>query len=168
MTIQAPINPRSLIIAGTVLGLGLGGFIDGIVLHQMLQWHHMLTVPYPPTSVSNLEINTLWDGLFHALSYVLTFVGLLLLWRELRRTDVVWSTRILIGCLLAGWGVFNLVEGLIDHIILGIHHVRDDLPPGPTQQAWDFGFLAFGALLLVAGWLLIRSGQPTTPRLRQR
>jgi uncharacterized membrane protein len=26
------------------MGLGLGGFLDGIVLHQVLQWHHMLTV----------------------------------------------------------------------------------------------------------------------------
>jgi uncharacterized membrane protein len=26
-----------------IMGLGLGGFIDGIVLHQILQWHHMLT-----------------------------------------------------------------------------------------------------------------------------
>jgi nucleoside-diphosphate kinase len=28
---------------GILLGIGLGGFVDGIVLHQMLQWHHMLT-----------------------------------------------------------------------------------------------------------------------------
>jgi uncharacterized membrane protein len=26
-----------------LMGIGLGGFIDGIVLHQILQWHHMLT-----------------------------------------------------------------------------------------------------------------------------
>jgi uncharacterized membrane protein len=46
--------------AGVLFGLGLGGFFDGIVLHQILQWHHMLTsAGYPPTSVENLEINTL-------------------------------------------------------------------------------------------------------------
>jgi uncharacterized membrane protein len=28
---------------GILLGIGLGGFVDGIVLHQILQWHHMLT-----------------------------------------------------------------------------------------------------------------------------
>ena len=167
MTIQTPIDSRPVITAGIVLGLGLGGFIDGIVLHQMLQWHHMLTVPYPPTSVSNLQLNTLWDGLFHALTYVLTFSGLVLLWRALRRTEVAWSTRILIGCLLAGWGLFNLVEGLIDHIILGIHHVRDDLPPGAVQSAWDLGFLVLGALQLGGGWLLIRSGQQTTAQARR-
>ena len=50
--------------ADMLLGLGLGGFFDGIVLHQLLQWHHMLTSPgYPPDNVRNLEINTLWDGI---------------------------------------------------------------------------------------------------------
>ena len=27
---------------GVVLGIGLGGFVDGIVLHQILRWHHMV------------------------------------------------------------------------------------------------------------------------------
>lgn len=57
--------------------------------------------------------------------------------------------------MLAGWGAFNLVEGLIDHQILGVHHVRDDLG-GPI--GWDLGFLAFGALLLGGGLLL--AGRP--------
>ena len=30
-------------LAGILLGVGLGWFVDGIVLHQILQWHHMLT-----------------------------------------------------------------------------------------------------------------------------
>ena len=53
--------------AGILFGLGLGGFFDGIVLHQILQWHHMLTsAGYPADSVANLELNTSGDGLFHA------------------------------------------------------------------------------------------------------
>jgi len=47
------------------------------------------------------------------------------------------------------------VEGLIDHQILGIHHVRDDLG-GPI--GWDIGFLIFGALLIVVGLAMERSG----------
>ena len=35
----APVGPPKA--AGFLLGLGLGGFFDGIVLHQLLQWHHM-------------------------------------------------------------------------------------------------------------------------------
>ena len=44
---------RSLLMAGVLFGLGLGGFFDGIVFHQILQWHHMVSVRYPATSVEN-------------------------------------------------------------------------------------------------------------------
>jgi uncharacterized membrane protein len=64
------------ISAGILLGLGLGGFFDGIVLHQMLQWHHMPTsAGYPPDTVQNLEVNTLWDGIFHAGTYIFVVLG---------------------------------------------------------------------------------------------
>ena len=55
-------------LPGLLLGVGLGGFVDGIVLHQILQWHHLLTSEgsYPATTVAGLEANTLADGLFHA------------------------------------------------------------------------------------------------------
>lgn len=58
--------------------MGLGGFLDGIVLHQILQWHHMLshTDDYPTNTVAGLEMNTLADGLFHVLAYVFTVAGL--------------------------------------------------------------------------------------------
>jgi uncharacterized membrane protein len=58
--------------------------------------------------------------------------------------------------LLAGWGVFNVVEGVIDHQLLGLHHVRDDLG---APIGWDLGFLAFGVLLVLAGLALARSGE---------
>src|SRR5215207_4484324 len=59
--------------AGILFGLGLGGLFDGIVLHQILQWHHMLTnVGYPADSVDNLKVNTFWDGIFHASTYLFT------------------------------------------------------------------------------------------------
>jgi len=58
---------------GLLLGRGLGGFFDGVVLHQILQWHHMLGSMYPADSAAALQLNTFWDGLFHASTYV--FVG---------------------------------------------------------------------------------------------
>ncbi len=53
--------------AGLLMGLGFGGFIDGIVLHQVLRWHHVLsgTGSNPVTTVPGLEANTIADGLFH-------------------------------------------------------------------------------------------------------
>lgn len=148
-------------VAGVMLGLGLGGFFDGIVIHQLLQWHHMLTsAGYPATSVENLQINTLWDGLFHALTWVLTVVGVFLLRRAYAAGERPGSLASFIGLLLIGWGLFNLAEGLLNHYLIGIHHVRDDLPPGLGQQLWDLGFLFWGAAMVVAGWWLSRRPRP--------
>ncbi len=38
-----PESATSIRLPATILGVGLGGFVDGIVLHQVLQWHHMLS-----------------------------------------------------------------------------------------------------------------------------
>jgi uncharacterized membrane protein len=148
--------------AGILLGLGLGGFFDGIVLHQLLQWHHLLTsAGYLADSVENLEINTFWDGLFHATTYFFTVLGLWMLWEVARRRHLPWSNKLLIGGLLAGWGLFNLVEGVISHHLLGLHHVNETVPR-EQWLLWDLGYLAWGAVMLIAGWLLIRLGRRET------
>jgi uncharacterized membrane protein len=142
---------------GILLGLGLGGFVDGIVLHQILQWHHMLTSTgeHPATTVKGLEANTLADGLFHGATWILAVAGLVILWNIIRRDDVRDHGRTLVGWTLAGWGVFNLVEGIVGHHILEIHHVK----PGPNEPLYDIGFLALGALLLIVGIAMGRSKQ---------
>jgi uncharacterized membrane protein len=55
---------------GLLLGLGLGGFVEGSVLHQILQWHHMMsdTAGYPVTTLRGLEVNTVADGFFHVVT----------------------------------------------------------------------------------------------------
>jgi uncharacterized membrane protein len=143
-----------------LLGIGLGGFFDGIVLHQILQWHHMLSDhgDYPVTTVAGLEINTLWDGLFHVTTYIAVVAGLALLWRASRMPHSPWSTRLLIGLLLMGFGSFNLVEGVINHQVLGIHHVNETAPEDQWVW-WDLGFLASGAAMLVGGYVLARAGE---------
>lgn len=143
----------ALISAGTLLGIGFGGFVDGIVLHQILQWHHMLSEVVPPLDVVAIKYNMVWDGLFHAFTWVMSAIGLALLWRAGKQPGVPWSTRIFVGSLALGWGLFNAIEGLIDHHILGIHHVH----PGEGQLAWDLGFLVSGIVLIAIGSALIRS-----------
>jgi uncharacterized membrane protein len=143
-----------------VTGLGLGGFVDGIVLHQLLQWHHLLTGDNggePSTTVAGLETNTLADGFFHLATWLLVVTAMLLTVRAWQRRELAPPWRAHFGMLLAGWGVFNLVEGVIDHQILGIHHVRDDLG---APLGWDLAFLAFGVLLIVGGLALAKSGGP--------
>jgi uncharacterized membrane protein len=152
---EAASRPRA---PGILLGIGLGGFVDGILLHQILQWHHMLSSEgdYPRTTVGGLEDNTIADGLFHAGTWVAVVIGLWILWR--RSTSWRWamSGEAFIGWMLVGWGLFNLVEGIVNHKILELHHVREG---AGHQTAYDLGFLVFGALLMLGGWLLARLGE---------
>jgi uncharacterized membrane protein len=60
--------------------------------------------------------------------------------------------RYLVGGALLGWGAFNVVEGIVDHHLLNLHHVR----PGENELLWDLAFLAWGAAMAVAGWWLMR------------
>jgi uncharacterized membrane protein len=152
---------RRFTVAGLLLGIGFGGFADGIVLHQILQWHHLLTSTgdHPATTVAGLETNTLGDGLFHAFTWLAALTGLFLLWSAMRQGLRASAWR-LIGLILAGWGAFNLVEGIVDHHILTIHHVK----AGDNQLAFDLGFLALGAALLVAGILMAQRAGPAARR----
>ena len=147
--------------AGVLFGLGLGGFFDGIVLHQTLQWHHMLSGWYPIRDVPSLELNTRWDGYFHSGTYVLVVLGLFVLWRAARARPLRWSYRRLFGALLLGWGLFNVVEGLIDHAMLGVHRVNERVAPD-QRIYWDVAFLAWGAAMLAGGWALLRPGRRGT------
>lgn len=157
-TTHAEVRARraSLTTPGILLGLGLGGFLDGIVLHQITQWHNMLssTDRWPATTLDGMEANMRADGLFHAATWILTVVGLWLLFNALRDGEYRCG-RALVGWMLAGWGIFNVVEGILDHQILGLHNVYE----ASNEIIWDLLFLAFGVALIVGGWLLARSNE---------
>ena len=104
---------KPLILAGISLSIGLGGFFDGIVLHQILQWHNMLSDIKPLTNRSNIDLNVLADGIFHVFDYVMTILGVVLLWKVAKRDDVPWSSKTFFGSILMGIGLFDFVEGLI-------------------------------------------------------
>ena len=146
-----------LIAAGILIGAGLGGFVDGIVLHQILQWHNMLSSQIPPDNLIGAKVNMTWDGYFHAGVWLMTAIGLKLLWSAGGRRDVPWSGKTFLGSLIAGWGLFNLIEGIIDHQLLGIHHVYEYTD---NKLPWDLAFLGIGGILMLTiGFLVIRSGQ---------
>ena len=159
----APISPgaigtrartvRPIAGAGVLLGAGLGAFVDGILFHQVLQTHSMLSARRPPDTLEAVEINMVYDGLFHALALLLVLAGVIALHGAGRRRDASWSGRALLGGGLLGWGLFNLVEGTLNHHVLGLHHVVERLGP----SVYDVLFLAFGAALAgVGGWMLVR------------
>ncbi|MFC0107643.1 DUF2243 domain-containing protein [Kibdelosporangium aridum] len=130
-----------------LLGLGVGGFIDGIVLHQLLEWHHMLSGWYP----ADMQANMVADGLFHLLCLIFVMTGIALLVHAAPQAPADRGRRAF-GWMLAGWGWFNLVEGTVDHLVLGVHHVR----AGAGQLAYDLAFLAVGAGFVAIGTLLGR------------
>lgn len=148
-------NGRSL-WAG-FLGFALGGFFDGILLHQILQRHHLLSlVP----GMADLRLQVLWDGYFHALMYGLAALSLWGLWRS---RHAALPTRRMLGLLLFGFGAWHVTDGIVSHWLLGLHRVRMD---AALPLAWDLGWAAgFGLLPVWAGWRLARGaggGGPTS------
>lgn len=146
------LTTKPLTTAGMVIGIGMGGFVDGIVFHQILQLHNMLSAQIPTDTLIGAKINMVWDGLFHAMVWIATASGIVLLWKAVQRPDVRLSGQALFGSILLGFGLFNLVEGIIDHHVLGLHHVYERL----GQSIWDYVFLTSGVVLILTGWLLIR------------
>jgi len=149
-----PPMPAGPAWAGVWLGLSLGGFVDGILFHQILQWHHMLSAADNP-GLTGLRLNIIADGLFHATTWALAVIGLAQLWRARHDLSELRRPAPFLGAILAGAGLFNLVEGVVNHHILGLHHVNETAPPA-HWWAWDLAFLAAGAALLALGWRLLR------------
>ena len=77
----------------------------------------------------------------------------------MHRTDVAWSDRVFVGALLVGWGLFNVVEGVVTPRILQLHHVVE----GVALSPWDWTFLGSGFALVAMGWRCISSGRCTPP-----
>ena len=156
-----PLGPSSK-RAGITIGIGMGGFVDGILLHQILEWHNMGSSVVPPTTLDGMRQNMIWDGEFHAAVWAITLVGIYLLLADARRGAALPSASAFTGQLLLGWGIFNVVEGIIDHHILNLHHVRD-LPVHVPMYDWLF--LAVGGVgFLLLGWVMSRERQRVTAR----
>jgi uncharacterized membrane protein len=147
-------------IPGIILGLGLGGFVDGILLHQIAHWHNMGSAKIPPVTISAIQQNMMWDGWFHAAVWAATVAGVFLLLRDARRGVPLPDGRMLAGQMILGWGAFNLIEGIIDHHILQLHHVRD-LPV--HVPLYDWLFLGIGGVAFIALGIAL-SRPPATPR----
>ncbi|MCW2241286.1 DUF2243 domain-containing protein [Azospirillum canadense] len=147
--------PSGLSWAGYLLGFGLGGFFDGILLHQVLQWHHLLTGLEAP-AFRDIRVQILADGLFHALMYVIAMGGLLLLWRSRRVFAEPGADRRLFANALIGFGAWHMLDGVLSHWILGIHRIRMDVE---NKLVWDLlWFVVFGVAVAAAGWWLRRGG----------
>lgn len=142
---------RAFIWAAGLLGFALGGFADGILFHQILQWHHLLSSI--DGVFGDLRMQILADGVFHIAMYALMGIGLLLLWRARGSFLAARADRLFFAALLLGFGLWHVFDGVFSHWLLGIHHIR---MASDNVLLWDvlvfiFGLLAMGLAFWVAG-----------------
>jgi uncharacterized membrane protein len=140
--------------SGYALGFALGGFFDGILLHQVLQWHHLLSgIEEARTDIGFLIMT---DGLFHVLMYVIAAAGLWLLWRARKQFGAPGADRLLLADALIGFGVWHVIDSFLSHWILGIHRIRMDVD---NPLFWDLlWFVVFGLLPAAIGLIMRRGG----------
>jgi uncharacterized membrane protein len=144
---------RSLGWAGFLLGFSMGGFFDGILLHQVLQWHHLLSL-VPGEPWRDIKVQILADGLFHVLMYLIAAIGFWKLWKA--RRAVAAGDRVLLASAALGFGVWNIVDATVFHWVLELHHIRLDTG---SPLAWDLlWFAVFGLAFVALAWWL-RRGQ---------
>ena len=148
---------RRLPWAAALLGFGLGGFFDGILLHQILQWHHLLS-GLEGEAFRDIRVQILADGLFHALMYVIAAFGLWLLWRSRHALGAAGAGRLLVANAFIGFGVWHGVDALVSHWLTGIHRIRMD---SSHPLLWDVLWLvAFGLVPAAFGLAMRRGGGP--------
>ena len=150
---------NTIAVSSAGLGFALGGFFDGIVLHQILQWHHLLSLV---DRAGDLAWQVFWDGLFHAAMYVIAAVSLWGLWRYRSIPVPGWLVP---ATLAAGFGMWHVIDAVLVHWILEWHHIRLDTA---SPVLWDVGWLTFfGFLPLVLAWFVMRRpvspARPTAP-----
>jgi len=135
---------RSPLWPAVLVGIGVAGSLDEIVLHQLLRWHHFY-------DRGSQAAGLIADGILHLGSTVVLVTGLVLLvnrWRAGREPP-----QRAVGGILVGAGGFNLYDGIVQHKLLGLHQVRagatDNLP-------YDVAFISLAAVVLLSGLLLLR------------
>lgn len=145
-----------MLVAGYTIGFGVGGLIDVLVMHQILQVHHTVSGWYDPSTLEGLRTNVFADGLLGTALLLIVLAGVGLLFYAGERPAVHFSRRAFLGSLFVGWGVFNVVDDIANHRLLEAHHVVH----GPNSFWWNTGFLLASLGLILLGWWLIRTAQP--------
>jgi uncharacterized membrane protein len=140
---------RSLLVTGILLGIGIIGSLDEIVLHQLLQWHNFYV---HATEYWRIAI----DGIFHLVSSTLLLWGALRLWWGRRLFAKAGRWPVLLAGILFGMGGFNLYDGTIQHKVLQLHPVREGVT---NQLPYDLAFNGIAVALLIGGYLVWRKAR---------
>jgi uncharacterized membrane protein len=149
---------RSQLWPAVLVGIGVAGSLDEIVLHQLLRWHHFY-------DRGSQAAGLIADGIFHLGSTAALVIGLVLLVQRWR-TGRAPLLRSVAGILL-GAGGFNLYDGIVQHKLLGLHQVRAG---APNNLPYDVAFIGLATVVLLGGFLLLRAaglpGRPAASRQR--
>lgn len=154
--LSTQVSSRRLTWAGYCLGFAIGGFFDGILLHQVLQWHHLLS-GLEGGRFDDLRFQILADGAFHVLMYMVGLTGLYLLWRSRREFANGYADRTLLAQVLIGFGAWHIVDGILSHWILRIHWIKMD---SDTPLVWDIFWFAFFGVAFVIWGLILKGKTP--------
>ncbi|GAA1756373.1 DUF2243 domain-containing protein [Luedemannella helvata] len=130
------------VAAGALIGVGAAGFVDEVVFHQLLHWHHFYDKSTPAVGLVS-------DGLFHAFSWFAAVIGLVMVADLARRRGLM--ARALAGGAFTGAGAFQLYDGTIQHKLLRLHQIRYDVDIRPYDWTWN---VIAVALILTGLWFL--------------
>ncbi|SEN13867.1 DUF2243 domain-containing protein [Lihuaxuella thermophila] len=139
---------RKLFLGAFLFGVGVIGMLDGIIFHQLLQWHSMVMYRTKPDQVVS-------DGVFHLAVTTVWFVATLLVLHSDPPTAPP-QRRTFWGGFLLGGGLFNLIEGIVDHHLLGVHHVNEY---AANPLGYDLLFDAVAVGMIGWGYFLTRKGK---------
>lgn len=144
---------RSLLASGIMVGIGIMGFLDESILHQLLQWHSFYWA-------TDQHGRILSDGLFHVFSTIILLWGGFRLWQ----TPPAWlygSQKSVAAAILIGMGAFNSYDGIVQHLILHVHLVNEHVCPNvnadnsitscPADIPFEVAFTGMGLALLIVG-----------------
>jgi uncharacterized membrane protein len=138
----SPVGLKRTIWSGLLAGVGLVAFIDETVFHQLLHWHHFYDKSTPAVALVS-------DGIFHAVGFTATCVGLFLLADAARRGTFIpkrwWAS------LLLGVGGFQLYDGIVQHKVLRLHQIRYHVTIWPYDLTWN----GIAVVMLIAGIFLM-------------
>lgn len=143
-------GPKRSLVAGILLGIGIAGFVDETVFHQILHWHHFYDGSTPVVGLVS-------DGIFHAVMWT-SAVSALFLYGDLHRRDRLDSWRWRAGVLF-GLGGFQFEDGIINHKLLGLHQIRYHVTIWPYDVVWNLIAVA----VLVAGVMIFRRARRESP-----
>jgi uncharacterized membrane protein len=139
---------RRVLLGGAVAGFGAGALLDVVLFHMILQWHHLLSGFYDPSTLGGLRANVYFDGVFSLAMAGVVAIGGAVVWRELNRATEPLSALRFLGGLLVGAGLFNVFDGVVDHYVLGLHDVVHG------TRAFNPHWIGASLLLLGAGILV--------------